>query len=190
MNQERDCPECGMVVKDRFALYRHTIDCHRKRYCLFCSHEEGQPSRMCAHVERVHPSVPREMLDRKLWRNEAEAIMEVVTTMTATFPTPEGYSPLTEAEMSVPWEYVPTISASHVSPWQEIDDIYWGSRQSLSSLSQKSSLMLLQSSRALVLMRTLGPGRFPWRSTGAAARHSHLQAQQSRAEKSRRLSCS
>ena len=28
--------------------------------------------------------------------------------------------------MSVPWEYVPTISAPHVSPWQEIDDIHLG----------------------------------------------------------------
>ena len=81
---------------------------------------------MHAHVERVHPSVPREMLDRKLWHNETEAIMQVVTTMTAKFPTPEGYSPLTEAEMSVPWEYVPTISTPHVSPWQEIDDIHLG----------------------------------------------------------------
>ena len=54
MGPPRICPHCGVVLKDRCALYTHIIDKHDRRFCLYCEHEEGKPSRMRRHIRRRH----------------------------------------------------------------------------------------------------------------------------------------
>ena len=54
---ELTCVECGRLFDDKVAVYRHIIDAHRKRYCLFCEHEEGFRTQMRLHVAATHPTV-------------------------------------------------------------------------------------------------------------------------------------
>ena len=54
MGPPRICPHCGVVLKDLCALYTHIIDKHDRRFCLYCEHEEGKPSRMRRHIRRRH----------------------------------------------------------------------------------------------------------------------------------------
>ena len=54
MGPPRICPHCGVVLKDRCALYTHIIDVHDRRFCLYCDHEEGKSSRMRRHIRKRH----------------------------------------------------------------------------------------------------------------------------------------
>ena len=54
MGPPRICPHCGVVLKDRCALYTHIIDVHDRRFCLYCDQEEGKPSRMRRHIRKRH----------------------------------------------------------------------------------------------------------------------------------------
>ena len=127
MNRGRDCQTCGWWFRDRYVLYRHTIDTHRRRFCLYCAHEEARPSRLGAHYARVHHSVSTASLDNRLYRSEDEPIM-VLTSMIqpVTFPTPEGYSPFLETDVMPPWNYIPKPQldlGQQISPWRQVDEV-------------------------------------------------------------------
>ena len=83
-------------------LYRQRIDNHHHRYCLFCDHLEGRPSRLKRHVKRKHPTVDDESLPTPWFRAGDEPTRPVP----AQWPTPEPYSPSGEQNLSC--DYVPT----------------------------------------------------------------------------------
>ena len=65
-----------MTLETRFALYRHIVRVHHRKFCLYCEFEEARPSKMLQHVHDVHPSVRVDALVR-FWRSETEMIQAV-----------------------------------------------------------------------------------------------------------------
>ena len=127
MNRGRDCQTCGRWFRDWYALYRHTISTHRRRFCLYYAHEEARPSKLQAYYARVHPSVSTASLDNRLYRSEDESIMVLTSLIQpVTFPTPEGYSPFLETDVMPPWDYIPTPRVDlgqQISPWRQVDEV-------------------------------------------------------------------
>ena len=127
MNRGTDCQICGRWFRDRYALYRHTINTHRRRFCLYCAHEEARPSRLWAHYARVDPSVSTASLDNCLYRSENELIIILTSLIQpVTFPTPKGYSPFLETDVMPPWDYIPTPRVElgqQISPWRQVDEV-------------------------------------------------------------------
>ena len=103
MDGPRVCPQCGIVVKDKCQLYRHNIDVHNKRLCLFCPRVEGRKYRMKEHIQRQHPTVDVSLLSM-VYRRESEPIQAIPVT----FPTPPGYVPYSDVDFEENWTYVPT----------------------------------------------------------------------------------
>ena len=76
MNPPRICPHCGDLLGDRFKLYRHMIDMHNKRFCLFCDLEEGRVERLKKHITKKHPTVCLEALEGLCSdRNQTPSVM-------------------------------------------------------------------------------------------------------------------
>ena len=103
MDGPRVCPQCGIVVKDKCQLYRHNIDVHNKRLCLFCPRVEGRKYRMKEHIQRQHPTVDVSLLSM-VYRRESEPIQAIPVT----FPTPPGYVPYNDVDFEENWTYVLT----------------------------------------------------------------------------------
>ena len=98
MDGPRVCPQCGIVVKDKCQLYRHNIDVHNKRLCLFCPRVEGRKYRMKEHIQRQHPTVDVSLLSM-VYRRESEPIQAIPVT----FPTPPGYVPYSDVDFEENW---------------------------------------------------------------------------------------
>ena len=101
MDGPRVCPQCGIVVKDK--LYRHNIDVHNKRLCLFCPRLEGRKYRMKEHIQKQHLTADVS-LHSMVYRHESEPIQAIPVT----FPTPPGYVPYSDVDFEENWTYVPT----------------------------------------------------------------------------------
>ena len=126
----RHCPECGEEFTDRCKLYRHTIDRHKPRYCWFCGHEEGRPSRLKRHVKRKHPTVDVENLPTPVYRSAEEPMMPVPEDTLIRVDAPEPYIPPGEQDAAVPCEYRPTrkrkdtskSSSDESGEWDAMDE--------------------------------------------------------------------
>ena len=73
--EELTCVECGRLLDDKVAVYHHVIDSHRKRYCLFCEHEEGFRPKMRLHIVATHPTVVYlDAMGGRLWHSANETV--------------------------------------------------------------------------------------------------------------------
>ena len=106
---------CGKKFNNRWQLYRHDIDAHHPRYCLYCTFREGRGFVLRKHIEQQHPTVqlPEKGKKVRLYRNEGTPPLPIPPApeqpVSAVFPTPEGYQPYTEDDIVAgSFEYVPT----------------------------------------------------------------------------------
>ena len=126
---ELTCMECGCLFDDKVAVYHHIIDAHRKRYCLFCEHEEGFRPQMRLHVAAKHPTVDVDAMGGRLWRSANETVQAVdgEDSYAVECVAVEGFIPclLFESEIDCSsFEWIVSAETRPVSPWQEeVDDV-------------------------------------------------------------------
>ena len=126
---ELTCVECGRLFDDKVAVYRHIIDAHRKRYCLFCEHEEGFRPQMRLHVAAKHRTVDVDAMGGRLWRSANETVQTVdggdsyavECVAVEGFIPPKGLSFESEIDCSS-FERVVSAVMRPVSPLQEDGD--------------------------------------------------------------------
>ena len=111
------CPECAKHIEHRCKLYRHRIDNHQHRYCLFCDQWERRPSRLKCHVRRKQATVDAESLPTPVFRAGDEPIRPVLPQR----PTPKPYS----CEQNLSCDYVPTPKKRCLTKSLTEDSMEW-----------------------------------------------------------------